>query len=206
MNLNSSYVIPALSPFVYRHLRWAFSCAALSVEVYEPPSLLCPMHMLFIPFPLLIWRLWCSFANGLCLYLFSKGYWACYSCPTLPDGYYLSPAVLVSQRGYHGHGSQSPACDTSRKAGVHQWADVHQCVPTFPQVLSFGQWVREHHHQYPMPLSLIFRALKDLRSLCQHHWCPGGWTAKALQGPKEPQNALHSITYMGPRKAAKLTK
>lgn len=53
-------------------------------------------------------------------------------------------------------------------------ADVHQCVPTFPQVLSFGQWVREHHHQYPMPLSLIFRALKDLRSLCQHHWCPGG--------------------------------
>lgn len=85
-------------------------------------------------------------------------------------------------------------------------ADKHQCVPAFPQVLSFGQRVRKHRHQYPMPSSLIFRALKDLRSLCQHHWCPCGRTEKGHQGPRKPQNALHSIVYLGLRKAANLPK
>ena len=42
---------------MYIPLGWAFSCGAFSVEVYEPPTLLCPMHMLSILFPLLMWRL-----------------------------------------------------------------------------------------------------------------------------------------------------
>lgn len=108
---------------MYMHLRWAFSCAAFSVEVYGPPSFLCPMHMLSIPFPLLIWRLWCPSANGPCFHLFSQGYWACCSFPTLSDGSRLSPAVLVSQRGSCGHRSQSPACDSSYKA--RSWCTVY---------------------------------------------------------------------------------
>lgn len=42
------------------------------------------------------------------------------------------------------------------------------------------------------------------RSLCRHHWCPYGWTAKDVQGPKETQKPLHSVVYLRPRKASNL--
>lgn len=117
------------------------------------------------------------------------------------DGSHLSPAVLVSQRGSSGHRSQSLDYDTICKA--RSWCAVYSNFCTV-----FSLWTEGLGPSSPGPHALTSHPQSPVitlsRSLCQHHWCPCGWTAKGLQGPKEPQKPLHSITYLGPRIAAKL--
>lgn len=144
------------------------------------------MHMLSVPCPLLIWRFWCPSPNGPCLHLFSQGYWACCSFPAFSDGSHLSPAVLVSQTGSHGHKAKALLATLTIKLGANE----HR-IPVFVQFLSFGQQVWDHHHLGPMLLSspgphapnshTQNLVITHSRSLCQHHWCPCGWTAKGLQ-------------------------